>query len=216
MKYTWWDFSKRFGHLSGEIAVYDFTCPEVEHTAPVNKIVTTYDTLFNADTSKFSYMLKTSNSSLTRYIQPLTDGYKGVSEVLLRIQTNPWRYSTHFDTYDQTIIMLDGVKRWIFFRKTFETIEDEKSFVKHVNGMNFEKLQSYLKSRNIPYYLKTSHEGDTFFIPKGMYHAVENVNQGKGTIFANVIYEGGDSHLDDRFTKLWPVVTNNCDKGVFY
>jgi hypothetical protein len=49
--YTWWDFSKRFGHLSGEIAVYDFTCPEVEHTAPVNKIVTTYDTLFNADTS---------------------------------------------------------------------------------------------------------------------------------------------------------------------
>jgi len=214
--YTWEDFSRKFGHLSGEIAVYDFSVPEDQHTAPVKKIVTTYETLFNADTPKFSYMLKTSDSPLTKYIQPLTDEYDNVHDILLRIQTNPWRFSTHFDTYDQTILMLDGAKRWIFFRKTFETIEEEKSFVKHVNGMKFEQLESYLKSKNIPYHLKTTRGGDRFFIPKGMYHAVENVNEGKGTIFANIIHEGFVQNLDERFREIWPIVSDNCDKGVFY
>jgi hypothetical protein len=214
--YSWEDFSNRFGHLSGEIAVYNFSVPEVEHTAPIKKLKTTYDTVFNSNTSSVSYMLKTSNSLLTEYVSPLVEKYKNVDEIVLRVQTNPWRYSTHFDTYDQTIVMLDGVKRWIFFRKTFETLEEEIRFVKHVNGMTFENLQSYLNLQTISYHLNTSRGGDIFFIPMGMYHAVENVNEGPGTIFINVIHHGFDSELEDTFTKLWPTVAKNCDKGVFY
>jgi len=37
--YTWEDFSRKFGHLSGEIAVYDFSVPEDQHTAPVKYLL---------------------------------------------------------------------------------------------------------------------------------------------------------------------------------
>ena len=45
--YTWEDFLRKFGHLTGEIAVYDFSVPEDQHTAPVKKIVTTCPHCFN-------------------------------------------------------------------------------------------------------------------------------------------------------------------------
>jgi hypothetical protein len=205
------------------MGVYDFSLPESESTDPIRKINTSYKTLFNNEDDKHSYMIKISNTSATtleyelmKYVAPLVKDYENLNRVMLRIQTNPWRHSCHFDTYDQTVVMMDGVKKWIFFKPKFDDIEQEKSFIKHVNGLKLEKLQEYLKSENVSYYLKTSKAGDTFFIPKGVYHAVENVNEGPGTIFLNVVYEGFDQVLDERFTQIWPSMADKCDMGVFY
>lgn len=195
--------SKLFKNLTYEIGVYDFTQPVVENTAPIKTMYTSLSTLFSRGSSKYSYMLKLSNemkSPIMDHVLPLTKEFENVEKVLVRIQTNPWRYSTHFDTYDQSIIMLDGFKRWIFFRKEFDSIEEEKNFIQHVNGLHFENLKNFLKSKQIPYHLKISKPGDRFFIPGGMYHAIENVNQGQGTIFLNVIHRGEDENLNKRFS----------------
>ena len=219
IRYSWGYMSKLFNHLEYELGVYDFSKPIVENTEPIRTIQTSLKTLFFRNTSKFSYMLKLSNknpSPIWDHVIGLTKDFKNVDEVLIRIQTNPWKYSTHFDTYDQTILMLDGFKRWIFFRTQFDSVEEEKKFIQFVNALQFGNLKNFLKSKQIPYHLKISKPGDQFFIPRGMYHAIENVNQGSGTIFLNVIHSGEDQDLNERFSYIWPTVTNKCEEGVYY
>jgi len=217
--YSWDDFTARFKNLSGEIAVYDFSRLEHEHTEPIKKIHTTYNTLFNGDTSKVSYMLKISNKSdskLMQYVDPIAKEFDDVSEVILRIQANPWRYSSHFDTYHQTVIMLEGSKNWIFFDPKFDGIEHERDFIKAVNGMSFSKLKEYLASCGISYLLKTTHSGDRFLIPMGLYHAVENINDGKGTIFMNIVHVEVNLELEERFSQIWPIVSGQRKQGLYY
>ena len=219
LRYSWDYMSRRFKNLVCDIGVYDFSKPIIENTEPVGTIKTSLKTLFFGDTSKFSYMLKLSNrtqSPILDHVIGLTKDFENVDEVLIRIQTNPWRYSTHFDTYDQTILMLDGFKRWIFFRTQFDSVEDEKNFIQFVNGLQFGNLKNFLKSKKIPYHLKISKPGDQFFIPRGMYHAIENVNQGRGTIFINIIHTGEDDDINERFSYIWPTVTSKCEEGVYY
>jgi hypothetical protein len=222
-KYSWQNFTKLFKHLTGLVGTYDFNLPEIESTDPIEKSVKSYDDVFNNQNRDLSYMIKIaditatpSESKLIQYISPLVEDQKNVERYMLRIQTNPWRHSCHFDTYDQVVIMLDGVKQWLLFRINFSDIEEEKSFVKSVNGLNFENLEKVLKSMKVPYIIKTSKPGDRFFIPKGMYHAVENVNIGKGTIFMNIVYNGYDKILDERFTHIWKSMAQKCENNIFY
>lgn len=215
-QYSWEYMSKLFSHLECELGVYDFSKPIIENTQPIGTIQTSLKNLFHPKSSHLSYMLKTSSTPIMDHVLPLTEHFENVDEVIIRIQTNPWRYSTHFDTYDQSIIMLDGYKQWIFFRTQFDSVEEEKKFIQHVNGLQFENLKNFLKSKQIPHHLKISKPGDQFFIPQGMYHAIENVNQGRGTIFLNVIHNGEDHDINERFSYIWPTVTSKCEEGVYY
>lgn len=215
MLYTWEHMRNLFSHLEYDVGVYDFSKPIIENTEPIGTIHTSLKTVFDGNAGPISYMLK-----LPRVVEsPIWDHVSDVIEdgdAILRIQTHPWRYSTHFDTYDQTIHVLDGYKRWIFFRTTFSTDEDEKQFIQHVNGLDLEQLQNYLRITGIPYHVHIFGPGDQFFIPRGMYHATENVHQGLGTIFINIIHAGEDQALNERFSHLWPTVTSKCEAGVYY
>ena len=54
----------------------------------------------------------------------------------IRIQTTPWKYSTHFDSYDQVIQVLYGQKIWLLFdlHNKFKTTKDELNFIKQICG----------------------------------------------------------------------------------
>lgn len=218
-RYSWDYMSKRFNHLEYDLGVYDFSKPIIENTSPIGIIRTSLKTLFSHDGKGSSYMLKTSNkikSPLMDHVMPLTTGFENVDEVLLRIQTNPWKYSTHFDTYDQHILMLYGIKRWILFKTRFDSVEDEKKYIANINGLQFENLKNVLQSKNIPHHIHTTKPGDCFFIPRGMYHATENVHHGEGTLFLNVVHTGEDHALNERFAHIWPTVTSTCEAGAYY
>jgi len=112
--------------------------------------------------------------------------------------------------------MLDGVKQWLLFRIVFDDTEKEKDFVKSVNGLSLQKLQELLKSMKVSYIIKTSKPGDAFFVPAGMYHAVENMDIGKGTIFVNIVHNGFNEILDKRFTQIWTSMAQKCENQIFY
>lgn len=222
-KYSWENFSKQFSHLSGVVGLYDFTLPELESTDPIEKSFRSYNDVFNNKNKNISYMIKISDttatkseSELIKFLSPITQNRENVERCMLRIQTNPWRHSCHFDTYDQTVIMLDGVKKWLLFRLEFSDIKEEKQFIKKVNGLSFTKLEKLLKSMKVAYIIKISKPRDEFYIPAGMYHAVENENKGKGTIFVNAVHNGFSKILDKRFTQLWPSMAQKCENHVFY
>tara|TARA_B110000858_G_scaffold114761_1_gene131149 strand:- start:97 stop:771 length:675 start_codon:yes stop_codon:yes gene_type:complete len=222
-QYSWENFSKQFSHLSGVIGIYDFTLTEIESTDPIEKSFRSYTDVFNNQDQKVSYLIKISDttasiseSKLMKFVSPITQNRVNVERCMLRIQTNPWRHSCHFDTYDQTVIMLDGVKKWLLFRLVYSDIKEERQFIQKVNGLAFEKLEELLKSMKVVYIVKTSKPGDEFFIPAGMYHAVENENYGKGTIFVNVVHNGFSEILDKRFTQIWPTMAQKCENQVFY
>ena len=222
-KYSWGNFSKQFSHLSGLVGIYDFTLPEIESTDPIEKSHRSYNDVFNNQSRDLSYMIKiadttatSTESHLMKYISPIIQNRENVERSMLRIQTNPWRHSCHFDTYDQTVIMLDGVKQWLLFRIVFDDIEKEKDFVKSVNGLSLQKLQELLKSMKVSYIIKTSKPGDAFFVPDGMYHAVENMDIGKGTIFVNIVHNGFNEILDKRFTQIWTSMAQKCENQIFY
>lgn len=222
-KYSWENFSRQFRNMSGVIGVYDFTLQEIESTDPIEKSHRSYNDVFNNQSHNLSYMIKiadttatSTESKLMEYISPIIQNRKNVERSMLRIQTNPWRHSCHFDTYDQTVIMLDGIKQWLLFRITFEDIEKEKEFIKSVNGLSLQKLQKLLKSKNVSCIIKTSKPGDEFFLPAGMYHAVENIDIGKGTIFVNIVHNGFSEILDKRFSQIWPSMAQKCENQIFY
>ena len=222
-KYSWGNFSKQFSHLSGVIGIYDFTLPEIESTDPIEKSFRSYDDIFNNENKNISYMIKISDttattleSELMKFVSPITENRENVERCMLRIQTNPWRHSCHFDTYDQTVIMLDGVKKWLIFRLEYNDIEEEKQFIKKVNGLPFKKLEKLLKSMKVVYIIKTSKPGDEFFIPAGMYHAVENENEGRGTIFVNVVYNGLVKYLIEGLHNSGHLWLKSVKTVVFY
>jgi len=222
-RYSWGNFTKHFSHLSGVVGLYDFTLPEIESTDPIEKSFRSYTDIFDNEDKNISYMIKisdttatSSESELMKFVSPITQNRKNVERCMLRIQTNPWRHSCHFDTYDQTVIILDGVKKWLLFRLTYSDVQEEKRFIKKVNGLPFKNLEKLLKSMKVAYIIKRSKPGDEFFIPAGMYHAVENENEGRGTIFVNVVYNGFSEILDRRFTQLWPSMAQKCENHVFY
>ena len=119
-KYSWEDFSNKFGNHVGEFGVYDLNKNTEECTYPDHKIIGTYDTIFNSQKSgNTTYMLKIAKSNATgaeldilNYVKPITDKYDH-DNVIVRIQTNPWRYAPHFDSMNQLAYMLSGTKKWI-------------------------------------------------------------------------------------------------------
>jgi len=110
-----------------------FTLPEIESTDPIEKSHRSYNDVFNNQSRDLSYMIKiadttatSTESHLMKYISPIIQNRENVERSMLRIQTNPWRHSCHFDTYDQTVIMLDGVKQWLLFRIVFDDTEKKR------------------------------------------------------------------------------------------
>jgi len=131
-KYSWGNFSKQFSHLSGLVGIYDFTLPEIESTDPIEKSHRSYNDVFNNQSRDLSYMIKiadttatSTESHLMKYISPIIQNRENVERSMLRIQTNPWRHSCHFDTYDQTVIMLDGVNNG-YYLESFSMIPKRK------------------------------------------------------------------------------------------
>lgn len=222
-KYSWDDFAENFGNMHGKYAVYDHSLHQSETTDFLYFIEDKYKSLFNKrDDDPFTYMIKMSHENATEgekklldYVKPITDKEKTDLKVILRIQTNPWWHSSHFDTYDQKIVMVDGYKKWILFYPEFTNIEEEKDFIKQTNGMKLSKLESHLKKLGIPYQVKITGPGDSLFIKMGVYHATENENIGKGVIFLNFVLRVSDE-FQKRFHQLWPTKSTRCQNNFLY
>lgn len=222
-KYSWEDFSNRFGNCTGEIGVYDLTEKTIESTYPSKKIIDTYDTIFKTKIPKdTTYMLKIAKSNamgceldILNYVKPITDKYKN-SNILLRIQTNPWRYAPHFDSFDQTAYMLSGTKKWILWNADFKSKDEALSFRDDVNNLNFEQMKVYLTNKGISYETKIMKPHDSLFIKGGVWHYVENVNTTRGCIMLNLHGYNWSRELDYNFGDLWPEQSERCKNNQFY
>jgi len=222
-RYSWNDLSKRFKDCSGEFGVYDLKKKITESTYVDKKIIDTYDTIFNRKIPEnTSYMLKISKSNATgceldilNYVKPITDKYNA-SNIILRIQTNPWKHAPHFDSFDQVAHMLSGAKKWILWNVDFKSKDEALSFRDDVNNLNFEQLKTYLMNRGIPYETKTMKPHDSLFIKRGVWHYVENVNSTRGCIMLNLHTNNWTRELDDTFGDLWPEQRERCKNNQFY
>lgn len=222
-KYSWEDFAEKFGNLEGKYAVYDHTLHQPETTDFLRFIKGKYNSFFNKhDDDPFTYMIKLTHDNATEgekkildYVKPITDKEKNDLRVILRFQTNPWWHSSHFDTYDQKVVMIDGYKKWILFYPEFKNIEEEKAFIKKTNGMKLVNLESHLKNVGIPYQIKITGPGDTLHIKMGVYHATENENIGKGVVFLNFVLRISDE-FQEHFHELWPTKSTRCRNNFLY
>lgn len=223
-KYSWYDFSRKFGNCNGEFGVYNLTKKTEECTYADKKIIDKYDTVFKTEIDKdTSYMIKISSSNakgceidMLNYVKPITDKYDTQS-VTLRIQTNPWRYAPHYDTINQIAHMLHGTKKWILWNTHFKNIDETKKFLHDINNLNYEDMKIYLKNREIQYETKIMRPGDSLYIKCGTWHYVENVNTTRGCIMLNLELESDTLYsLEENFKKLWPIQYTKYVNNEFY
>jgi hypothetical protein len=217
-KYSWEDFSKRFGTCVGEFGVYDTH----KKTSEALKITGMYNTFFKKPRPEGkTYMLKIAETNakgpekkILEYVKPLTQGYEYYN-VIVRIQTNPWRMVPHFDSMNQIVRVLSGSKRWLLWDR-MDVNGDEDTFLKDINHLDFKDMQAYLDTHKIPYKTKVTKVGHVFNIPFGTWHYVENINTTKGCIMINMHMKNFDRETDKRFNKLWPIQHARCMNNTFY
>ena len=222
-KYSWEDFSNKFGNRVGEFGVYNLDKDTEECTYPDRKITESYDTIFKSQkVGNTTYMLKIAKSNATgaeldilNYVKPITDKYDH-DNVIIRIQTNPWRYAPHFDAMNQLAYMLSGTKKWILWNVEFEDYKETLKFRDDINNLNFEQLQSYLTKRGISYETKVMKPYDTLYIKYGTWHYVENDNTTKGSIMLNVHFKDASVKFDEDFRHIWPTQYKRCRNNTFY
>lgn len=222
-KYSWDDFSKRFGNCVGEFGVYDLTEKTTESTYPSKKIIDRYDTIFKSKIPKdTTYMLKIAKSNardceldILNYVKPITDKYDH-DNIILRIQTNPWRYAPHFDSMNQIAYMLSGTKKWILWNIDFENSDEAQKFLQDINNLNFEEMKTYLTNKGISYETKLMKPHDSLYIKHGTWHYVENVNTTRGSIMLNLHMKNWSREIDNNFRKLWPTQHERCKNNQFY
>ena len=222
-KYSWSDFSRKFKDCMGEFGVYDLTKKTIESTYVDKKIIDTYDTIFTRKIPEnVTYMLKISESNasgceldILNYVKPITDKYNA-SNIIVRIQTNPWRHAPHFDAFDQTAYMLSGMKKWILWDVDFINKDEALTFRDDINNLNSEQLKTYLTNRGIPYETKLMKPHDSLYIKRGRWHYVENVNTTRGCIMLNLHTNIASHELDNTFGDLWPEQQKRCKNNQFY
>tara|TARA_B110000902_G_scaffold217147_1_gene250225 strand:- start:89 stop:817 length:729 start_codon:yes stop_codon:yes gene_type:complete len=222
-KYSWDDFSNRFGNHVGKFGVYDLNSKTVESTYVTKHITDRYDTLFNCKRDEnITYMLKLASENATaeemkiiQYIKPLIQEYEH-NNLIIRIQTNPWRYAPHFDAMDQITYMLHGEKKWIMWNVDFEKSSDAISFRDDINNLNYEQLELYLKRNNIIYLKKIQKPHESIFIKRDTWHYVENINKTKGCIMLNVHHPYYSSQINEKFKILWPTQFKRCLANQYY
>lgn len=222
-KYSWEDFSNRFRNCTGQIGVYDLTKKTIESTYAERKIKDKYNTVFNSKIPEnTTYMVKIAKSNaigceldILNYVKPITEKYE-TDNIIVRIQTNPWRYAPHFDSVDQVAYMLHGTKRWILWNVDFKNDNEAQSFLQDINNLNFEQMKTYLTNRGISYETKTMKPHDSLYIKYGTWHYVENVNTTKGAIMLNLHMKKFDVETDYKFKKLWPTQHKRCTNNQFY
>ena len=222
-KYSWEDFSKRFGNCVGEFGVYDLTEKTIESTYPSKKIIDIYDTIFKTKIPKdTTYMLKIAKSNargceldILNYVKPITDTYDH-DNIIVRIQTNPWRYAPHFDAMNQIAYMLSGTKKWILWNIDFENNDEAQKFLQDINNLNFEEMKTYLTDKGISYETKLMKPHDSLYIKNGTWHYVENVNTTRGSIMLNLHMKNWSRETGDNFRKLWPTQHERCKNNQFY
>jgi hypothetical protein len=222
-KYSWEDFSNKFGNHVGEFGVYNLDKDTEESTYPDRKITGSYDTIFKSQkVGNTTYMLKIAESNATgaeldilNYVKPITDKYDH-DNVIIRIQTNPWRCAPHFDAMNQLAYMLSGTKKWILWNVEFEDYKETLKFRDDINNLNFEQLQSYLTKRGISYETKVMKPYDTLYIKYGTWHYVENDNTTKGSIMLNIYLKNVSVKFDEDFMHLWPTQYKRCRNNQFY
>tara|TARA_R110001606_G_scaffold301332_1_gene448998 strand:+ start:1345 stop:2079 length:735 start_codon:yes stop_codon:yes gene_type:complete len=223
VKYSWEDFSKKFGNCTGEFGVYDLTKKTEECTYVDKKITNKYDTIFKTcKTDNITYMAKIASSAasgcevdILNYVKPISDNYE-FDNLIIRIQTNPWRYAPHFDAMNQVAYMLSGTKRWLLWNIDFNDNEEAITFRDDVNNLNFEQLQTYLKNKKIPYETKIMKPHDSLYIKYGTWHYVENVNTTRGCIMLNLHLKNWSNEIDEKFAKLWPTQHKRCGNNEYY
>lgn len=222
-KYSWEDFSSRFGRYTGEFGLYDLKKWTEECTYPSKKITDTYDVIFkhepNEDTT---YMLKVAALNATggeldiiNYVRPLVEKYD-YKNIIVRIQTNPWRNAPHFDAMDQVAYMLDGEKRWLFWNVEFKDTSEALSFRDDINNLDYEQMELYLQTKNIPYEKKRMRPHDRFFITRGTWHYVENIQKTRGCIMINVHLKQESEYIDQKFKEMWPIQHERCMNNTYY
>ena len=222
-KYSWEDFSNRFGNCTGEMGIYDITKKLIESSYEERTIIDKYNTIFNSKIPEnTSYMLKISKSNakgcdlnILNYVKPITDKFE-TRNITIRIQTNPWRYAPHFDSQDQIAYMLHGTKKWITWNVDFKNDNEAQSFVQDINNLNFEQMKMYLTNRGISYETKTLKPHDQLYIKYGTWHYVENINTTRGTIMLNLYIKNYDSETDYKFKKLWPTQHERCRNNTIF
>jgi hypothetical protein len=223
VKYSWSDFSNRFGEYVGEFGLYDLKKHTTECTYPDRKITDKYNVLFNhKNNDTITYMLKLASlnakgkeNDIIEYIKPLVKKYE-YNNLIVRIQTNPWRNAPHFDAMDQVAYMLDGEKRWLFWNVDFKDTSEALSFRDDINNLDYEQMELYLQTKNIPYEKKRMKPLDTFFITRGTWHYVENINKTVGCIMLNVHLKKESEHIDKKFKELWPIQHERCMNNTYY
>ena len=223
-KYSWKDFTAKFGKCRGKFAVYDLKTTLGKSTDFSYITIDNYSKFLDSNVSKHTtYMLKISDTNaegcekdILQYLSPIYKDKNNVERVMLRVQKNPWSHTAHFDSYCQEVIMLHGKKKWILFNPKFDDIDDERKFVAVCEEKKFSELENYLSSQGIPYEIKITYPGKNLYIPKGIYHATENLNIGKGTIFLNIVTLDHCDFLHDKFSIIWPEYGKRVDENFFY
>jgi hypothetical protein len=223
IKYSWKDFSNRFGDYVGEFGLYDLNEITKECTYVKKKILGKYKVIFNHKPNKnTTYMLKLASQNandkemeVINYVKPLVKQYDYYN-LIIRIQTNPWRFAPHFDAMDQIAYALHGEKRWLLWNVNFSSSIEALKFRDDINNLNYEQLEMYLNKKNIKYIKKILKPHESFYIKHGTWHYVENINKTRGCIMLNVHLKIISKKFDDEFKILWPIQHKRCVNNMYY
>jgi len=212
-KYSWKEFNKHFGDLGGHVTFYDLTQQvDDEQNYKSYREYIPYSKLLNKEHREENYtgMIKIVESKCTpsemkliNYVKPVIKNSNS-SETMLRIQTSPWLYSTHFDCFDQFVYMLYGTKKWLLFNLTFDDIEEEKRFLISIANKSIKEVSEILNSNDISYETRITKPGDTFFLPEGVYHLVESGGLDGTIMVTSVTDKPQNKQLVEKFEYLWP------------
>lgn len=203
VKYSWKDLKLKFADRNIEYAAYDFSITNDEYGNP-HEIKTTNANSFFSKRDIKSCMLKIKQSEkvyedILNYVRPVCTHRD--NSFALRIQKGPWYWTSHFDCVDQICHILDGHKKWVTYEVSFDTAEEEKSFVDIVGYITtLDELTTYLNFLDINYKVVDTRPGDHFFIKAGVYHAVEGVGN---HIMVNEYVSDDYMNLTPKFSKIW-------------
>lgn len=222
-KYSWNDFSNRFRDYTGEFGLYDLNKKTEECTYVTKKVTDKYNVIFNNKSNEnITYMLKLASNNandkemdLINYVKPLVEQYD-YANLIIRIQTNPWRFAPHFDAMDQIAYELHGEKKWLLWKVDFNSPAQALAFRDDINNLNYEQLQMYLDKKNIKYIKKILKPHESLYIKRGTWHYVENINKTRGCIMLNVHLKIVSKKIDDEFKILWPIQHTRCENNTYY
>lgn len=217
-KYSWNSMKREFGELYGSVKCYDLNTHDEEQNFKYDELKMKYKEVFENEIGT-PKMIKIEEDDCDKndmkiidYCRPLSHGYRTFKGLTIRIQTTPWKYSTHFDSYDQVIQVLYGQKIWLLFdlHNKFKTTKDELNFIKQICGKDIFEIESILKNKKgINCEIKVTKAGQSIYIPKGVYHVTQS-SPNEGCIFMNIVTSHTDELLFHKFRELWP----NWSRGI--